>query len=221
MKIEKVQIKNFKSLRDIEIVLRGFTLITGVNSSGKSTFIQSLLLLKENRELINQIATNSMMMSSLGEHPEPLKTHIFKLVEDTKKQPISLEGEYIHLGDKKDIFNQEVYEEDISILINTLPLKEINFTMNYNNLSLSSTTQIPLSNVINLFSDDFQYLNTDRIQPDRTYELSEKHIRKNLIGTKGEYTAHYLYENRDRPLNIKALKHQNIGKENYATIYNL
>ena len=151
MKIEKVQIKNFKSLRDIEIVLRGFTLITGVNSSGKSTFIQSLLLLKENRELINQIATNSMMMSSLGEHPEPLKTHIFKLVEDTKKQPISLEGEYIHLGDKKDIFNQEVYEEDISILINTLPLKEINFTINYNNLSLSSTTQIPLSNVINLF----------------------------------------------------------------------
>ena len=103
MKIEKVQIKNFKSLRDIEIVLRGFTLITGVNSSGKSTFIQSLLLLKENRELINQIATNSMMMSSLGEHPEPLKTHILKLVEDTKKQPISLEGEYIHLGDKKDI----------------------------------------------------------------------------------------------------------------------
>ena len=209
MKIEKVQIKNFKSLRDIEIVLRGFTLITGVNSSGKSTFIQSLLLLKENRELINQIATNSMMMPSQGEHPEPLKTHSLNLVEDTKKQPISLEGEYIHLGDKKDIFNQEVYEEDISILINTLPLKEINFTINYNNLSLSSTTQIPLSNVINLFSDDFQYLNTDRIQPDRTYELSEKHIRKNLIGTKGEYTAHYLYENRDRPLNIKALKHEN------------
>lgn len=209
MKIEKVQIKNFKSLRDIEIELRGLTLITGINSSGKSTFIQSLLILKENRELINQIATNSMMMSSLGKHTEDLKTHIIKLVEDTKSQPISLEGEYVHLGDKKDIFNQEVYDEDINISINTSHLNEINFTINYNNLSLNNTSPIPLSNIINLFADDFQYLNTDRIQPDRTYELSERHIRKNLIGTRGQYTAHYLYENRDEPLNIKALKHEN------------
>ncbi|QIR75282.1 DUF3696 domain-containing protein [Sulfurospirillum diekertiae] len=207
MKIENIQIKNFKSLRDIEITLKGLTLITGINSSGKSTFIQSLLLLKENRELINQIVTNSMMMSSMKEHSEPLRTHIIKLVEDTKNQPLSLEGEYIHLGDKKDIFNQEVYEEDISILISTLPLKEISFTINYNNLSLSTTSPIPISNVINLFSDDFQYLNTDRIQPSRTYELSERHVRKNLLGTKGEYTAHYLDENRHKPLNIKALKH--------------
>lgn len=203
MKIEKVQIKNFKSLRDIEIELRDFTLITGINSSGKSTFIQSLLLLKENRELINQIATSSMMMSSMKEHPESLKTHIIKLVEDTKNQPLSLEGEYIHLGDKKDIFNQEVYDEDINISINSFL-----FTINYNNLSLDTTCPIPISHIINLFADDFQYLNTDRIQPDRTYELSERHIRKNLIGTKGEYTAHYLDENRHKPLNIKALKHE-------------
>ncbi len=204
MKIDKVQIKNFKSLRDIEIELRGLTLITGINSSGKSTFIQSLLLLKENRELINQIATNSMMMSSMKEHSEPFRTHIIKLVEDTKNQPVSLEGEYIHLGDKKDIFNQEVYDEDISMLINTFL-----FTINYNNLSLNTTCPIPISHIINLFADDFQYLNTDRIQPDRTYELSERHIRKNLIGTKGEYTAHYLDENRHKPLNIQALKHEN------------
>ncbi|MFZ2889422.1 AAA family ATPase, partial [Sulfuricurvum sp.] len=204
MKIEKVQIKNFKSLRDIEIELRGLTLITGINSSGKSTFIQSLLLLKENRELINQIVTNGMMMSSMKEHSEPLRTHIIKLVEDTKNQPLSLEGEYIHLGDKKDIFNQEVYDEDINISINTLL-----FTINYNNLSLSTTCPIPISNVINLFADDFQYLHTDRIQPNRTYELSERHIRKNLIGSKGEYTAHYLDENRHESLKIKALKHEN------------
>jgi predicted ATPase len=204
MKIDKVQIKNFKSLRDIEIELRGLTLITGINSSGKSTFIQSLLLLKENRELINQIAANSMMMSSMKEHSEPFRTHIIKLVEDTKNQPVSLEGEYIHLGAKKDIFNQEVYDEDISILINTFL-----FTINYNNLSLNTTCPIPISHIINLFADDFQYLNTDRIQPDRTYELSERHIRKNLIGTKGEYTAHYLDENRHKPLNIQALKHEN------------
>lgn len=76
-------------------------------------------------------------------------------------------------------------------------------------MSLNTTCPIPISHIINLFADDFQYLNTDRIQPDRTYELSERHIRKNLIGTKGEYTAHYLDENRHKPLNIQALKHEN------------
>lgn len=204
MKIENIHIKNFKSLRDIEITLKGLTLITGINSSGKSTFIQSLLLLKENRELINQIITNNMMMSSIKEHNEPLKTHILNIAEETRNQPLSLEGEYIHLGVKKDIFNQEVYEEDINITINTLL-----FTIKYSNLSLSTTSPIPISHIINLFADDFQYLNTDRIQPNRTYELSEHHVRKNLIGSKGEYTAHYLDENRHKPLNIKALKHEN------------
>jgi len=52
MKIEKVTIKNFKSLRDIQIDLRGLTVLTGVNSSGKSTFIQALLLLKQNEEIL-------------------------------------------------------------------------------------------------------------------------------------------------------------------------
>ena len=45
MKINKIKIKNFKSLRDIDIKLNNLTLITGVNSSGKSSFIQSLLLI--------------------------------------------------------------------------------------------------------------------------------------------------------------------------------
>ncbi|CAC9536866.1 hypothetical protein [uncultured Gammaproteobacteria bacterium] len=48
MKIDSVKVKNFKSLKDIDIKLNNLTLITGVNSSGKSSFIQSLLLFKEN-----------------------------------------------------------------------------------------------------------------------------------------------------------------------------
>ena len=49
LKIEKVDIKNFKLLRDVSVELGDLTLITGVNSSGKSSFIQALLLLKQNQ----------------------------------------------------------------------------------------------------------------------------------------------------------------------------
>ena len=52
LKIEKVDIKNFKLLRDVSVELGDLTLITGVNSSGKSSFIQALLLLKQNQDLI-------------------------------------------------------------------------------------------------------------------------------------------------------------------------
>jgi predicted ATPase len=52
MKIDSVEIKNFKSLKDIELKLSNLTLITGVNSSGKSSFIQSLLVFKENFDVI-------------------------------------------------------------------------------------------------------------------------------------------------------------------------
>jgi len=50
MRIKNVAMKNFKSLKNIELKLNNLTLVTGVNSSGKSTFIQSILLFKQNQE---------------------------------------------------------------------------------------------------------------------------------------------------------------------------
>ena len=50
MKIDRVKITNFKSLKDVEIPLSNLNLITGINSIGKSSFIQALLLLKQNEE---------------------------------------------------------------------------------------------------------------------------------------------------------------------------
>jgi predicted ATPase len=41
MQINHIKIKNFKSLKNVDVRLNNLTLITGVNSSGKSSFIQS------------------------------------------------------------------------------------------------------------------------------------------------------------------------------------
>ena len=64
MKIDEVKVKNFKSLKDVDLKLSNLTLITGVNSSGKSTFIQSLLLLKQNQETLKTISNSKIFEKS-------------------------------------------------------------------------------------------------------------------------------------------------------------
>ena len=45
--ITKLHITNFKSHKDTEISLNQLTVLTGINSSGKSSVIQALLLLRQ------------------------------------------------------------------------------------------------------------------------------------------------------------------------------
>lgn len=73
--INKIYIKNFKSFDEEEISLNSISLLTGPNSSGKSSVIQALLLLAHNvdkrEDIKNKIASplNSYKVS-LGEFSE-------------------------------------------------------------------------------------------------------------------------------------------------------
>lgn len=182
MKIENINIKNFKSLRNIDIDLSNLTLITGVNSSGKSSFIQTLLLLKQNEGVFNSVNKNTL----------------------------AINGEYIKLGNKKDILFEDVYEEDIEITISGKNIQD-KVVFNNKNLQLSKDTNVSLIGItktLNIFNDDFQYIMTDRIAPSITYGLSDENIERNLIGFRGEYTAHYLAEKRHKSLEIDELRHK-------------
>jgi len=178
--IDKVHIKNFKSLKDITIELSNLTLVTGRNSGGKSSFIQSLLLLKQNED--------------------NFYTRIPK--------PFIINGEYTELGNKKDILFQDAYEEDILIAISS---NESRTSICFNNRDLKIFLETPddsdIFELYNIFDTTFQYITTDRITPSITYALSDENIEQNQIGFRGEYTAHYLAENRRKSLNIEALKH--------------
>lgn len=188
MKIEKVQIKNFKSLRDIEIVLRGLTLITGVNSSGKSSFIQALLLLKQN---------------------EDKHFYHFKEIEY-----VNINDKYVSLGNKKDILYEDAFKENIEISIFGCDTildysAKCSLIFEHETLQIKSDNQDTNGIHFNIFDDEgFQYIATDRIAPNISYKLSDEHIAKNNIGIQGEYTAHYLAEKHHATLEIEALKHE-------------
>jgi predicted ATPase len=165
--IIRVQIKNFKSLKDIDIELSNLNLLTGVNSSGKSSFIQTLLLLKQNEDYF------------LTEH---------------NKNFLNIKGDYVNIGNKKDILFQETYDEDIEISIQSHMNNSITLTFNNNDLKfiMDGITSDDFYAKYNLFDKSFQYITTERIAPKITYSLSDETIEQNQIGTQGEFTAHYL-----------------------------
>jgi len=189
MKIEKVRIKNFKSLRNIELEIRGLSLLNGVNSSGKSSFIQALLLLKQNENRFF-----------------PLREINF----------VNINDKYVSLGNKKDILYEGVFKENIEISIfgHNLSLSEKNIKhsliFEYEKLQIKSTEPSIEEHEFNLFDDEgFQYITTDRVAPNISYKLSDEHISQNNIGIQGEFTAHYLSLNNHKELKIKQLKHPN------------
>lgn len=179
MKIDNVKIQNFKSLKNVDIELSNITLLTGVNSCGKSSFIQTLLLLKQNENRINM----------------------------AKNPIVNIKGDYLDLGNKRDILFQEAFDENISIEVSS---KESTGSFVFNNQDLKMITDFPLlgsEESFNLFNDDFQYISTDRIAPSITYGLSDENLEKNLIGISGEYTAHYLAVNRHKKIDILDFRH--------------
>lgn len=187
MKIEKVNIKNFKSLREIEIELSGLTLVTGINSSGKSSFIQALLLLKQNEDRFFSLRGNKL---------------------------VNINDTYVSLGNKKDILYEDAFKENIEISIsgcNTASSEDVQCSLIFEHETLQIKSDDRDFNALgfNIFEDgSFQYITTDRIAPNISYTLSDEHVSQNTIGIKGEYTAHYLAEKHHTALEIGALKHK-------------
>lgn len=70
--LTNVSIHNFKSLKEVTLHLQGLTLLTGVNSSGKSTFIQALLLVKQNQENLKKYSDFLMMLKKADQNNDKI-----------------------------------------------------------------------------------------------------------------------------------------------------
>jgi len=135
---------------------------------GKSSLIQVLLLLKQSSD--------------------KLKSGTLNLND----------SEFIALGKGRDVFYQ--YSEDKHItfaLENEDKISKIwNFEYHADRENLQSKEQHSINLLkknFNLFTDNFQYLNAERIGPRQSYSSSTSTIEsRKQIGSKGEYAVHYL-----------------------------
>lgn len=203
-KLKTVTVKNFKLLKNVTLGLSNLNLLTGVNSTGKSTFIQSLLLLMQNKKPLKMLEMINLLEKSISKgkvYPESLKALL-------ANEKINFNGVLMELGAAKDVLHQDSYNEKIEIELDAVN-KSIRVTVDPNSLSatIKDLTKGKGSSSVMSILDEFQYLHTDRIQPQNIYDLSSVRVNDGRLGIHGEYTAHYLEENKRNDIEIKKLKH--------------
>jgi predicted ATPase len=166
--LRKIHLKNFKRFISQEVPLSYLNILSGLNGVGKSSVIQSLLLLRQSHQ--------QNLLRSVG---------------------LALNGELVQIGTAKDALNSETQQETIGFELTLDSQETIKWAFNYNSqadvLSLASP---PVANKVwnlSLFTDNFQYLRAERLGPRSSFSMSDFQVRQHRqLGTQGEYTAHYL-----------------------------
>lgn len=184
--IKKIKVKNFKAIRDLDIELSGLNIFTGLNGMGKSTLIQSLLLIRQSVYSLNREIILNGDFVKLGEYqdiyceyPTDDETIQFKL-EYSDGSLINIESFYnTHKKQEKVIdVNQDSF-------INTCNDKSI------------------------LHPDTLTYLSASRIIPSDSYDTNSTSIGKRNFGIDGKYAPHYYHLNKNNDIAIKELSFNN------------
>ncbi|WP_329306226.1 DUF3696 domain-containing protein [Streptomyces sp. NBC_01260] len=180
--IEQLSLTNFKAFQSADIRLAPVTLLTGLNSSGKSTVLQSLALLRQSYD-------SGILMSTDGD------TDIHG--------GLLLDGDLVELGTGQDLLHEDFTTEQpgmdpaISIAFKTADKKTYTWSARYapeqDVLPLEISTRKADWGDVPLFSRHFQYLKADRIVPATTYPRSHHQaIGRGFLGSRGEHAVNFL-----------------------------
>jgi predicted ATPase len=166
--IQSIQLTNFKCFEHQDVVLKPLTLLAGLNSSGKSTIIQALLLLRQ--------------------------SYLENLLPNTG---LTLNGKLAQLGTAKDALFEEADADEIGFELKddlpaTLKLR-LAYREESDVLGLSGFDSTGEIWKTSLFRDEFQYLRAERIGPRTSFDMSDYEVRHHRqIGSSGEFVAHFL-----------------------------
>ncbi|MBF0421962.1 MAG: DUF3696 domain-containing protein [Magnetococcales bacterium] len=168
--LSQLKLRNFKCFAEQTFNLSALNLLTGLNGTGKSSVLQSMLLLRQSHE-----------MGVLD------------------REGLALNGHLVRLGTAKDVFFEDSKEEIIEIGLRDKEGSFNNFVYSYDETRdfLQSATPTEVSREVisgmNLFSDQFHYLQAERIGPRQAFPMSDQHVRVHgQVGADGEFTSHFL-----------------------------
>jgi len=195
--INSIEVKNFKTIKSKYFKLRNLNVLLGLNGQGKSTFIQSLLIIRQSCDSLKrgvlQLNGNEFNMGTTKDALYQYKgknEHLSIALAFDDKEPYQMDFDYT-IG--SDVFNQtnkqmDVYGEAKSILDSKQPL----------------------------FANNFQYLNANRIEPQSIHKKSyTRVVTMNNIGSSGEYTVDYLETRGDVDIEFEnCIHHKTISSRN-------
>lgn len=165
--IESIELKNFKSIKRHRFPLRNLNVVLGLNGMGKSTFIQSFLLMKQSEDLLHGALRLNGQLAEIGKGSDAFYQY-------SKENEIVFD---VSFSDRKNIRFDFVYEREADCL----KTRRGELTDN------GSFKQA-------LFGDKFQYLSASRIDPKVIHDKSYTSVVDfHNIGKHGQYTAHFLH----------------------------
>lgn len=172
--IKSIEIKNFKSIKKKLFHLKNLNLLFGLNGMGKSSFIQTLLALRQSSSLgTGRLDLNNSNYIKLGNTKDVLYQY-------SKDKNLSLN---IKFSENKELNMQFKYE----------PEADSFHAINQENDIYGESSKFRTFLNEALFSKNFQYLNANRIEP-RLINLKNytSVVNNRDIGNQGEFTAHYI-----------------------------
>ena len=182
---ESLALSNFKAFKQQQIGLRPLTLLAGLNGMGKSSILQSLLLLRQSYQ-------QRALATDLG----------IGLV---------LNGELVQLGTGHDILFDSAEQDEIGFALK-FDGHDAHWRFAYDRQA-DVLRHLPESDVppsiyeCNLFTDNFHYLEAERVGPRTSFEMADFVVREHRqIGTKGQYAVHFLEQYRSEEVQEK-LRH--------------
>jgi predicted ATPase len=163
--IDKINIKNFKSLKDVTINPRRLNVLSGLNGMGKSSVIQTLLLLRQSDSLYTkgQLKLKGSL-SNIGAGRDALYQFA-----DSDSIEMAL-----NLSDGQAFKWSFICKAEWDLL-----------------QSDKVSDAIPVSDPLT----GLHYLSADRLGPQTSYEMSWSSVENGDLGTRGEYAVHYLQAN--------------------------
>ncbi|WP_073951270.1 AAA family ATPase [Streptomyces kebangsaanensis] len=195
--ITELTLVNFKAFRRLTLPLGPLTLLTGLNSSGKSSVLQALGMLRQSYD------SGTSEKGKAEPHPGFL-----------------LNGELVGLGTAQDVLHEDfdpVPERTSGSAVPAMGFALKQDGKTYASLALydfqepdqdvmqgESAGEAPL-----LARQPFQYLHADRITPAVTYPRSHQiAIARDFLGVRGEHTVNYLRHHVDRVVPEGPLRHR-------------
>jgi len=183
--ISKLHIENFKAFKELDLNFSNLNVFAGINGIGKSSVIQSLLLIRQSTVAVGSPAQFGLQIN----------------------------GDLINLGTGKDVLHSDSSEDYIKFILDFDNKETLALTCEYEpklNI-LHFKEQIVAWNIEQaLFNNEFQYLGAQRAEPSFYYPMDSYKVEKlRTLGKYGELTAHFLAVNKRKEFKSELLYHKN------------
>lgn len=185
--IKRLKIKNFKSHKETELTVSNLNILCGLNGSGKSSILQSLLLLRQSNE-INRLLDGLVLNDS-----------------------------YCQIGTSNDALYYKAQEDNIIFEMETTEVNFLQWTYEWEKnktfipIKYFKNVANVLFREISLFNERFQYISAARLGPQAFYTEDnfavETQRRLSIERGKGELTAHFLHYFQNEKIKFDYLKH--------------